>query len=73
MIKSNECEKCMHYEICKYTELYKEKIGELLKLNNTNSNFIISIDCKHFGIPVSCKNPMNETARGLEKQDKQLN
>ena len=48
MIKSNECEKCMHYEICKYTKQYKEKIGELLKLNNTNSNFLVSIDCKHF-------------------------
>ena len=27
---------------------YKEKIEELLKINNTDDNFIISIDCKHF-------------------------
>ena len=48
MVKSNKCEKCMYYSICKNTKTYKEKIEELLKINNTDDNFIISIDCKHF-------------------------
>lgn len=35
MVKSNKCEKCMYYSICKNTKTYKEKIEELLKINNT--------------------------------------
>ena len=31
MVKSNKCEKCMYYSICKNTKTYKEKIEELAK------------------------------------------
>ena len=48
MVKSKKCEECMHYLICKNAKTYKEKIEELLKINNTDDTFTVSIDCKHF-------------------------
>ena len=60
MIKCwNDCSKCSHQKMCKYTEEYKQLKEDMLndpKYDITKDNFLIGLECKNFmELPINHK------------------